>query len=169
MTAQQGVIQFEQRPEWLKVVIPGQRNRLLFALYSVCLLIWAVMLGWVIVYVTRNPGFGFVNIVLIILWALIWLWFGRILWARWQHHAANREILFINEEQLIVRRPVSLLGPTTTYDMKFVSPFYYSDKHHCPVFDYGYQHVYFGQGLAKEEADALIGRLNAAYFPDEED
>lgn len=169
MALQESLIQFEERPEWLKVIIPGQRNRPLLALYTVCLLIWAVMLGWVVVYVVRNPGFDFVNIALVVLWVLVWLWFGRILWARWQHNAADREILFINKEQLIVRRPVSLLGPTTTYDMKFVSPFYYSPTHHCPAFDYGYQYVYFGQGLAKAEATGLIGRLNSTYFPDDEE
>src|SRR5262245_32235523 len=111
MALQNSLIQFEQRPEWLKVTIPGQRNRLLLALYSGCLLIWVGMLVWVILYVIRHPGFSFVNIALVLLWVFIWLWFGRILWGRWQHNAASREILFINKEQLIVRRPVSLLGP----------------------------------------------------------
>ena len=66
---------------------------------------------------------SFVLTVLVILMLLVWLWFGRrFIWRWWQYHMANREILFINKEVLIVRRPVSILGLTDAYDMNHLSP-----------------------------------------------
>jgi hypothetical protein len=161
-------ILYEQRPEWLKVTLPGQRNSALFALYSLLLIIWAAALVIVVGYVLREPGFGWVNIALVLLWALLWLWFGRSLWRAWQYHAATRELLFINREQLIVRRPVSILGPTQSYDMAHVTPFYFSPKHGCPAFDYAFQHVYFGQGLPATIGQELVVELNRRFFPDAE-
>jgi hypothetical protein len=162
-------ITYEQRPEWLKVTIPGRRSSLLFLLYTLLLLIWAAALIGIVGYVLRVPGFGWVNIALVIFWAIIWLWFGRFLWRAWQYHAATREILFINKEQLIVRRPVSILGSTNVYDMKHVTPFYFSDKHRRPAFDYAYQHVYFGQALDERQSLALVAELNGRFFPDEDE
>jgi hypothetical protein len=49
--------------------------------------------------------------------------------------------------------------------MKHVSPFYMSEKSNSPVFDYGYQHVYFGQTLPPADAAALIALLNGRFFP----
>lgn len=160
-------IQFEERPEWLKVIIPNSRNRWLLTAYTLFLAAWVVMLGWVVRFFFVESNIHFVLLILLILWLLIWLWFGRFLWNRWQYHAANREILFINEERLVVRRPVSILGLTTAYDMNHVSPFYYSDKHNCPAFDYAFQHVYFAQNLPQTEAEKLVSALNERYFADE--
>jgi hypothetical protein len=33
------------------------------------------------------------------------------------------------------------------------------------VFDYGFQHIYFGRNLAQDEAAALIKMLNGRFFP----
>lgn len=163
-------IQLEENQERLKISWPLQRPWLLFALFSLALIVWLVMLIGMSIYLIRDvmgagERFTFVFSVMIIIWLLVWLWFGRILSRRWQYVAASREILFINKKELIIRRPVSIWGLTDAYDMQHVSPFYISDKFNCPVFDYGYQHIYFGQALAGDEARALIGMLNGRFFP----
>jgi hypothetical protein len=163
-------IQLEETPQRLKISWPLQRPWLLFALFSVALIVWLVMLVWMLIYLGRDvmgagERFTFVLSVMVIIWLLVWLWFGRILNKRWQYVAANREILFINKTELIIRRPVSIFGITDAYDMQHVSPFYVSEKYNCPVFDYGYQHVYFGQALSQDEAEALVALLNGRFFP----
>lgn len=168
MVAQIEGVQLEDKPEWLKVVLPVRRNWLLFGLFSACLVVWFLMLSGIIAAMLRE-GFGFVLNVMLLVWLIIWLWFGRVLWSRWQYYAAARELLFINEEQLIVRRPVSILGKTDVYDMDHVSPFYFSDRHHCPAFDYAFQHVYFGQDLEAENAHQLLALLNERYYPERVD
>ena len=161
-------ITFEEKPEWLKVTLPERRNWLSFSIFSVALLGWVGMLGWIVYFLATERAIHIVLFLLLLGWLGIWLWFGRFLWTRWQYYAADREILFINAEQLIVRRPVSILGITDNYDMRYVSPFYFSDKHNCPAFDYAFQHVYFGHHLTADEVQQLIAKLNALYFPDDE-
>ncbi|MEJ2747541.1 MAG: hypothetical protein P8183_06490 [Anaerolineae bacterium] len=167
-------IQLEETPQRLKISWPLQRPWLLFIFLSVALVVWLVMLVGMLIYLGRDvmgagERFTFVFSVMLIVWLLVWLWLGRILAKRWQYFAANREIMFINQTQLIIRRPVSLLGITDAYDMQHVSPFYLSEKYNCPVFDYGYQHVYFGQSLPPEEMTRLIELLNGRFFPDGDD
>lgn len=137
--------------------------------YTLSLVIWVAMLALVIAYVLRGLSSSFVLTALIVLWTIVWFWFGRFLWNRWQYHAANREILFIDDEQIIIRRPVSILGQTTAYDLNHVSPFYFSEQHDCAAFDYAFLHVYFGMGLDHEDGRELVAELNERYFPDEED
>ncbi len=158
----------EESQERLKIVLPVKRNRFLLGLFSLCMIIWAVMTVAIVSAMIRENYNLLLNVMLVI-WLGIWLWFGRVLWRRWQFLAANREILFINGERLILRRPLSLLGITDAYDMKHVGPFYMSDTHACPTFDYAFQHVYFGQSLPAGEAVRLISGLNHRFFADEDD
>ena len=123
------------------------------------------MLAAVLIYLLRGLSSTFVLTVILLLWLLVWLWFGRFLWTRWQFHAANREVLFIESEQLIIRRPVSILGLTWVYDISHIEGLYYSEQHRCPAFDYAYQHVYFGRSLAEDQAKSLIEELNRRRFP----
>ena len=167
-------IKFEEAPEWLKIVLPVRRNWILFALFTILLVVWIAMLVMGIVFTVRDVAmsgepFAFVFTVMLLVLLFILFRFGRVLWGQWQYYTADREILFVNKEQLIVRRPVSILGMTDAYDMRHVSPFYYSEKHHCPTFDYAYQHVYFGRDLEQDEARTLVGYLNERYFPDFDD
>jgi hypothetical protein len=129
------------------------------------------MLAAVLVYLIQGLSSSFVLTVILLIWLLIWFWFGRFLWTRWQYHAANRELLFIEPEQFIIRRPVSVLGLTWVYDIGHIERMYYSEQHRCPAFDYAYQHVYFGRSLARDQAEDLITQLNRRYFPvdDEEE
>ena len=158
----------EDNQERLKIILPVKRNQFLLGLFSLCMIIWAGMTVAIIAAMIREHYNLLLNVMLVI-WLGIWLWFGRILWRRWQFFAANREILFINHERLILRRPLSLLGITDAYDMKHVNPFYFSDTHFCPTFDYAFQHVYFGQSLAAEDAVRLIAALNNRFFVAEDD
>ena len=170
MTSDFQIIQLEENPERLKIVWPLQRPWLLFGLFTLALVVWLVMLVGMSIYLVRDvvgagERFTFSFSVMIIVWLLVWIWFGRILNKRWQYVAANREIMFINKKQVIIRRPLSIFGITDAYDMQHVSPFYLSEKHNCPVFDYGFQYIYFGRNLPQHEAKALIEMLNGRFFP----
>ena len=159
------VVTFEEANGRLKVVIPVRFNWWLFGLYSLVIIVWLAMLVTVLVYLLRGLSSSFVLTIILILWLIVWFWFGRFLSGRWQYQAANREILFIDGEQLILRRPVSIFGLTNSYDIRHVSAFYFSERHACPTFDYAFTHVYFGQNLAEEQALELIDRLNQMCFP----
>jgi hypothetical protein len=165
----EGTILFEESPERLKVTIPVKVNWFLFILHTVGLAVWLVMVGLIVIYLVRGLSNSVVLTILIFIWTALWLWFGRFLFNRWQYYAANREILFIDDEQLILRRPMSILGITNVYDINYVSPFYYSDKHNCVAFDYAYAHVYFGQSLDEPASKAFIAEMNERYFPEDED
>jgi len=167
-------IEFEETPEWLKIVLPVRRNWILFVLFTILLVVWMVMLVMGIVFMVRDvamsgESFAFVFTVMLLALLFILFRFGRVLWGQWQYYTANREILFVNKDQLIVRRPVSILGITDAYDMNHVSPFYYNEKHQCPTFNYAFQHVYFGRDLERDEAQKLITFLNERYFPNHDD
>lgn len=159
-------VEFEEERGRQKVTLPLRLKWGYFALYTISLLVWAGMVLVILVYLIRGLSSSVVLTILLLLWLLVWLGFGRFLWTRWQYQAANREILFIDSEQLIVRRPVSLLGITTAYDMDHASPFYYNEEHHCPAFDYGFLHIYFGQDLPRLQAHELVSELNERWFPD---
>ncbi len=166
-----GNIVFEPLEERLKIVIPEPRNWLIVALLNLALLAWLVGAVWMVIFTVQDVfGAGgrypLAFPVLMLIWLYLWYRLGKVLWNRWQYFVANREILFINQEELIVRRPVSILGLTDAYGMDHVSPFYYSDKHKCPAFDYGFQHVYFAQKLTETEGNALVAFLNGRFFPD---
>jgi hypothetical protein len=166
-----GTVFFEQLENRLKIVMPQRRNWLVVILLSLALLVWLVGFVWMLIFTFRDvmgagERYTFAFSVLMLIWLYIWYRLGKVVWGRWQYFVANREILFISAEELIVRRPVSILGLTDVYGMSHVTPFYFSDKHNCPAFDYGYQHVYFGQQLAADEAQALVDYLNGRFFPD---
>lgn len=166
MMPENEVVTFEKSNGRLKVVIPVRFNWWLFGLYSFGLIVWLVMLVAVLTFLLRGLSSSIVLTIILILWLVVWFWFGRFLTNRWQYQAANREILFIDEKELILRRPVSILGLTNSYDIRHVSPFYFSENHSCPAFDYAFSHVYFGQSLDQEKAIELIDRLNQRYFPE---
>ena len=149
----------------LKMTLPARVNWLAFGLHSLALVVWLLMLAAVLVYIVRGLSSSFVLTAILVLWIAVWLWFGRFLWSRWQYHAANREILFVNDEQFVIRRPVSILGLTTAYDMNHISGLYHSDQHRCPAFDYAYSHVFFGRSLNEEQSNFVVDELNRRYFP----
>lgn len=164
-----GQITLEDQPEWLKIVMPIRRNWLLLLLFSAALLVWLLFLGGMVLFLIRDvmmagERFTFAFSIILLIWVAIWLWLGKLVWQRWQYYAAGREIMFINKDRLILRRPVTIWGLTDAFDMAYVQPFYRSDKHHCPTFDYGSQKIYFGVDLTESEGAQLVKTLNTLYF-----
>lgn len=170
-------VHFEQTAERLKIVLPLKRNWFLVVLYTVLMLAWLVMLAGGILFMIREAAlsgqrYAFVFTTMIIVLLLVLYRLGRrAVWLPWQSLLATREILFINKEELIVRRPVSLLGTTDFYDMAHVGPFFYLEEQRAIAFPYGQFRTEFGHSLARPEAERLIVTLNERYFPnrDEED
>ena len=162
-------IDFEETPDRLKVTLPTRRNWATLLLFSLLMILWVVGLVWGIIFTIIDIAFSgeryaFVFTIMLLIWLYLWYRLGKIVWRQWQYYVAAREILFIDKERLIIRRPVSILGITDAYDFDYVSPFFHSKEHNCPGFDYGKQRIYFGQGLDGESSRQLILELNARYF-----
>ncbi|MBK9052924.1 MAG: hypothetical protein IPL78_19015 [Chloroflexi bacterium] len=164
-------IVFEENDQRLKITLPLKRTPLYVGLYTVLLTIWAAMTVWVIIQAIDIPQRNITltsKIVLFIvwlIWMIIWIYLGRRIWRWWQFNVADREILFINKEELMVRRPVSILGLTDVYDMNYVEPFAYDDQLQGLAFKYGSRFVLCGLGLTQAEAHSLIALLNRRFFP----
>lgn len=162
-------VHFEQTPERLKIVLPVKHNIPLAILYTVLVVIWLAMMIAGVIYTIQiafsGERYAFVFTVMLVVLLLVFYRFGRYLLRQWAHLVAPREILFINKETLILRRPISIFGNTDAYAMNHVTPFYMSEKPAGPAFDYGYRHCYFGEGLAPQTAAELIGYLNRRFFP----
>ncbi len=164
-------VSFDESAERLKVILPLRRQWPFLATYSAIMLTWVIVTVWMLVRLFQTSR-GQMSLFYVIVWALIllvwaYLWYrlGRFVWRWWQYYAADREILFINRELLIIRRPLSLLGVTDSYAMEHVSPFYYSEKHEAIAFDYGSRGGLFGQALTLDSAQRLIAALNRRFFP----
>jgi len=162
-------VQFEETPDRLKASLPVHRKWVWRALFSLLLLIWVAGFIAGIIFTIRDIAFSgeryaIVFTIMLLVWLYIWYRLGKIVWRQWQYYAASREILFIEKERLIVRRPVSILGITDAYDLGYVSPFFHSKEHGCPGFDYGNQRVYWGQGLNEESSQQLVQALNERFF-----
>lgn len=164
-------VHFEQTPERLKIVLPVKRSVPLIILYTVLLLIWLVLMIGAIVFGVQmafsGERYAFAFTVMIIVFLYVLYRFGKILWRQWGNLVANRQIMFINSEELILRRPVSIWGSTDAYDMEHVQPFYVDVESGSPMFDYGYRHVPFAEPLNAIPADELVRFLNRRYFPNE--
>ena len=165
-------VHFEQTPERLKIVLPVKRNWPMTILYSVMVAIWLGMMIYGIIYTIRiafsGESYAIVFTIMLVVFLYLLYRFGRYLLRQWAYFVANREIVFINKERLILRRPISIFGNTDAFDMAHVTPFYMSEKPAGPAFDYGYRHYYYGAGLSPQSASALIDYLNRQYFPGRE-
>lgn len=164
----------EQTPDRVKVVLPTQRRPLWLLIYSVLLLVWAAGLIWGVVFIIRDVAFSgerytIAFTIMLLVWLYIWYRLGRIIWQQWQSYAARREILFIEPERLIIRKPVSVLGITDAYDIEHVSQFYYSEEESCPGFEYGSRRIYFARGLDESSAQQLVKTLNDICFDYDDD
>lgn len=165
-------VEFEPDAERLKVTLPAERHHLFLGLYSILLLAWIGVTIWMISLLFETSisdlptMFLIVWILILLVWAYVWYRLGRSVWYWWQYYAATREILFIDKELLIVRRPLSLIGVTDAYDMEHVGPFYYSEKNDSIAFDYGSRAGQFASSLTPEEASQLAKALNRRFFPE---
>lgn len=162
-------VHFEQTPERLKIVLPVRRKWPYLLLYSALMVTWAGMLVWGVIFLVQilrsGESYRFVFAAMILILMFILYRFGRLLRRQWAQFFSGREVIFINLEELIVRRPISIWGNTDVYDMQHVTPFYESEAPPALAFDYGYRHVYIGEALTTEARTALRQFLNQAYFP----
>lgn len=163
-------VHFEQAPERLKIALPLRRKWPFLILYSILVLLWVGMVVWGVTYLTQillsGQSYRFLFGLILTVMLVILFRFGKFLMRQWAHYLSNREILFINHEELIVRRPVSIWGNTDVYDMAFVTPFYETKSPEALAFDYGYRHIYLGEALTADARQALRRHLNQTYFPD---
>lgn len=161
-------VHFEQMPEWLKIVIPVKRNWPYLILYTTLAVLWLGMMIGGTIYLVQilfsGQSYRFVFSLMIAILLLVLFRFGRFLGRQWAQYLSNREVLFINQEEFIVRRPVSIWGNTDVYDMEHVTPIYSNDANQSLAFDYGYRHVYFGGSLTPESQRTLRQFLNDIYF-----
>lgn len=164
-------VQFDRVDERLKVVMPVERSWRYLIVYSALLLAWIGVTIWMLSLLfgtsTRDlpTQFLVVWVIILFVWAYIWYRLGRSVWRWWQYYAATREVVFIDSEILIVRRPLSLLGVTDAYGMEHVSPFYYNEEHESVAFDYGSRGGLFGSGITHQAAQRLIRYLNDRFHP----
>lgn len=162
-------VHFEQTPERLKIVLAARRKWPLLILYTALVLVWLVMMVWGLIYIVQiirsGASYRFVFTVMILLLLVVLYRFGRYLLRQWANYFSNREVLFLNAEELIVRRPVSIWGNTDVYGLEHASPFYQSGAPPALAFDYGYRHVYFGEALSADARESLKQYLNQNYFP----
>lgn len=168
-------VTFEETAERLKITLPVRHNWLLIGLFSACLIAWLITLVVVIQFLIRDvfPAggrFAFLMTTMLIIWGIIYYYLGRMLWQRWQYVSATREIIFIyKDDQVIVRRPLSIFGLTTAYDFEHVGPFHYDPKRHSLAFQYGQRYAFFGHALNPDQAQQLSDYVNYRFFPDEDD
>ncbi len=174
-------IEFEETEERMKVEIPLQRSKLAMFTYSLLALIWLGGLILFIVILFRPSSSGLISglprsiqitwFIGVLLWIYVWIrYVGRSVLRWWQFYLAKRELLFISEHTVIVRRPVSLLGLTDAYDRRYMSPFYFSDQHQALAFPYGnVRHILVAMSVAKAEQMELMKFLNGRFFPQVDD
>ena len=162
----------EEEDQWQKVIMPAEKSAPLFIFYTIALILWAVAMVWMVYelfqpFPIERPFFSVFTFRAFLLgWIWVWRWFAkRFLWGFWQYYAANREILFINDEEFIVRRPVSLLGVTNVYDMKHITAIFYDEKKESPTLQYGVRPIHFGQALTPSESTELISMIAHRHFP----
>lgn len=161
-------VDFEENRERLKIVLPVKRNWFLFTAYGIVLLVNVTMLVGGLLYAAQiafsRERFAFVFTVMLLVLISILYRFTRFVWNQWQFYATNREILFVNDEELIVRRPLSILGITKVYDRQYINRVYYDEKREAAAFDYGSQPAFFAQGLPKSLIEPVLNYLNGRYF-----
>ncbi len=168
-------IEFEENDERLKIILPVKRSWILFGIYSVVMLVCLGLMVSGLMFTARmafsGERFAIVFTIMLLLLLLILFYFMRFVWRQWQFYAAPREILFINKELLIVRRPVSILGITDAYDMQYVQPLRYDPKYRGVSFQYGSQPRLFALGLAEAQVAEMVAYVNGRFFPtyDDED
>lgn len=174
-------IEFEDNDGRIKVTLPMRRNLPLLILYTILAILWAGLLLLFLYFLfwpSESRSFSGMPFALRAVWVLgvvawLYMWVrklgGRILrW--WQYYLADREILFIDEKTMILRRPVSLFGLTDAYAMEHVAPFYVEERHDSVGFRYGNaQYILFGMTLPLAEQKSLVEFLNSRFFPNMEE
>ncbi len=174
-------IQFEENDERLKVEIPLHQNPWLTLLYTGFALFWFVGLIIFLVLmfqperISQAGSFRWTTTIcwfaLVLIWVFVWVrYIGRNVLRWWQFYLAKRELLFIDEKTIMIRRPVSLLGLTDSYDRQYVRPVYHSEQHKALAFPYGnVKHILFALTVPEDDQYQLMAFLNNRYFPNYDD
>lgn len=166
-------VTLEENSERLKIVLPVRRKWAYLGIYSLLLVVWLAMFVYGLIFTWQmafsGAPYAFVFVLLLLLFLFILYRLGRLIWRQWQFYAVNREILFVFDDHLVIRRPLSLLGITTAYDRPHIRPFYYDDSQRSPAFEYGNLYVLFGVGLPRPDSEELVQFLNGRYFADNVD
>ncbi len=176
-------IELDETEERLRIVYPLKRNRVAIAIYVVLAAAWVVglvLFVWWLFFpaVDRQMGdvpglLRFFWVMGVVLWVYMWARvLGRRIFRWLQFNLAQRELLFISDESVMVRRPVSIFGLTDAYAREHVGRFYDNDEHDCLAFPYGnVKHILFGLTLDEAHRKTLLTYLNERYFPyfDEDD
>lgn len=174
-------VRFEENEERLKVEFPLRRNWPALVIYTILALLWGVGLVLFIYFLFVPPAPRGVNelpfalrltwIIGVLLWLYVWSrYLGRLILRWWQYYLADRELLFVSKDRVIVRRPVSIFGITDAYAREHVAPFYYNDKYDCLAFQYGnVRHILFAQTLPAADRTSLLRFLNGRFFPNQSD
>jgi hypothetical protein len=125
-------VHFEQTPDRLKIVLPLRRNWPFLIIYTILALMWLVMMiggVWFAIQVGfSGERYVFVFVLMLLTFLFILFRFRKHLFRQWAIYLAGREILFINTEELIIRRPVSIWGNTDVYGMEHIQSIQESDK-----------------------------------------
>jgi hypothetical protein len=166
-------VHFEQNSERLKIVLPVRRNWPYLIIYTLLAIAWLVMMIGGIWFTFQiafsGERYTFVFVLMILTFLLILFRFGKFLFRQWAYYLAGREIIFINTEELIVRRPVSIWGNTDVYGMEHIQTIQESAKPEGLFFKYGYRPVYFGEALRDDARKRLREFLNEVFFPYQEE
>lgn len=168
-------ITFEENERWLKVVLPVRRNWFLLTVYTLLVLTGVSLFVGAIIFGVQigmaRQRFSLLFVVMIIIFLIMLYYLLKYVLRQWQFNLASREILFFNEEELIVRRPVSIFGLTTTFDRTYMKPLAYDSTFSALAFDYGSRPVLIGLNLPASQTAPLAEYVNKRYFPhfDDED
>ncbi|MFO7663205.1 MAG: hypothetical protein R6X18_11520 [Chloroflexota bacterium] len=164
-------VHFEQTPNRLKIVLPLRRNWPFLIIYTILAVMWLVMMiggVWFTIQIgLSGERYVFVFVLMLLTFLFILFRFRKHLFRQWAIYLAGREILFINTEELIIRRPVSIWGNTDVYGMEHIQSIQESDEPQALFFKYGYRSIYFGEALSDNARTGLGGFLNTVYFPDQ--
>ncbi len=174
-------ITFEENDDRMKVVIPLKQNFLITLLYSALALFWfSGLIAFVVLLFQPQrlqlvADFRFTTQlcwgILVLAWIYVWVrYIGRNVLRWWQFYLAKRELLFIDEKTVIIRRPVSIMGLTDSYDRQYIRPIYHSEQHKALAFPYGnVKQILFAMTVPQADQLQLMSFLNNRYFPHYDD
>lgn len=163
-------VHFEKNPERLKIVLPLKHKWPYLLIYTALAIMWLVMMVGGVIFGIRiafsGERYAFLFTIMTLIFLYVLYRFGRFLMRQWAHYLATREILFVNLEELILRRPISIWGNTDVYGIEHINAIYANPPTKSLAFDYGYRHIYFADGLTEAARLELMRFLNEQYFPD---
>ncbi len=158
-------VQIEDVDDEVKITLPVRRHGWLVGLFSITLLIW--LAGLIVIGLSMfDEGRTAVLNCMVLIWLAFWGLIGKALWKQWQRYVSPREILYLTDATFILRRPVSIFGSTDAYDHNLMEPFIYDNARRAITFTYGSHLIPFAHTLPSNDAEQLVQKLNALYFPD---